>query len=77
MELPTEGTADKPELQSPEETAGILGRTFFWWINPILGDGNRKILVAEDLPNVDRALTSETLREKILLAWSDRGAVSI
>lgn len=61
------------EDSSPEEKAGILGRTFFWWIIPILRNGNRNILVAEDLPSTDAKLASNVLRRRILLAWDQRG----
>lgn len=63
----------KPYQQcAPEETTGILGRTFFWWINPILRDGNRSILVAEELPSIDEKLSSGALRKGIIQAWSKR-----
>lgn len=52
---------------------GILGRTFFWWINPILREGYQSVLVAEDLPPADEKLSSENLRKKILVSWDDRG----
>jgi ATP-binding cassette, subfamily C (CFTR/MRP), member 1 len=58
---------------SPEELAGVLSRTFFWWINPILAQGRRDILTEDTLPPVDRRLSSKTLRHKALLAWDQRG----
>ncbi|KAF5563755.1 ABC transporter [Fusarium phyllophilum] len=58
--------------QAPEELAGILGRIFFWWINPILALGNRKILSGDDLPPIDHLLTSEKLRRNGLKAWDQR-----
>jgi ATP-binding cassette subfamily C (CFTR/MRP) protein 1 len=62
---------------STEETVGILGRTFFWWINPILREGNRSILVAEDLPCVDEKLSSGDLRKGIIQAWNNRSLTSL
>lgn len=62
---------------APEETIGILGRTFFWWINPILRDGNRSILVADDLPSLDKKLSSSGLRNGIIHAWRERSIISI
>ncbi|KAI1009685.1 hypothetical protein LB504_003025 [Fusarium proliferatum] len=58
--------------QSPEQLAGILSRTFFWWINPILALGNQIILSGEDLPPIDHLLTSEKLRHDGLKAWDQR-----
>ncbi|KAF5626828.1 drug facilitator PEP5 [Fusarium tjaetaba] len=54
--------------QSPEELAGILSRTFFWWIIPILALGNQIILSVDDLPPIDQLLTSEKLRRDGLKA---------
>ncbi|KAF5718710.1 multidrug resistance-associated 1 [Fusarium mundagurra] len=58
--------------QAPEELAGILSRTFFWWINPILALGNKKILSGDDIPPIDHLLTSEKLRRDGLKAWDQR-----
>ncbi|RBA21188.1 hypothetical protein FPRO05_07502 [Fusarium proliferatum] len=59
-------------FQSPEQLAGILSRTCFWWINPILALGNQIILSGEDLPPIDHLLTSEKLRHDGLKAWDQR-----
>lgn len=61
---------------SPEEKEGVLGRTLFWWINPILGEGYRSVLIAEDLPPIDEKLSSGNLRERFLSVWSKRGLAS-
>lgn len=58
---------------SPEELAGILSRTFFWWINPILAQGRRDILAEDSLPPLDLKISSGKLRHKALLAWDQRG----
>lgn len=58
--------------QSPEQLAGILSRTFFWWINHILALGNQIILSCEDLPPIDHLLSSEKLRHDGLKAWDQR-----
>jgi ATP-binding cassette, subfamily C (CFTR/MRP), member 1 len=57
---------------SPEETAGILERVSFWWINLILRKGLKSVLTADDLPSVDAELSSKALRGIILQAWSQR-----
>lgn len=64
---------DPSRQYSPEELAGVLSRTFFWWINPILAQGSREILTEDTLPPVDHRLSSKTLRHKALLAWDQRG----
>ncbi|KAH8684429.1 putative ABC transporter [Tricladium varicosporioides] len=60
------------EPQSPEELNGILGRVFFTWVNSILLQGYRRILVDQDLPPLSWDLKPEVTREKILQAWKQR-----
>ncbi|WKT45217.1 AAA ATPase domain [Fusarium oxysporum f. sp. vasinfectum] len=60
------------DSQAPEQLAGILSRTFFWWINPILGLGNRIMLSGDDLPLIDDQLSSKQLRHCGLKAWDKR-----
>lgn len=68
----------KPYQQcSPEETVGVLGRTFFWWINPILLEGNRGIFITEDIPRTDEELSSRALREGMVHAWNQRGLAAL
>ncbi|GAB1312725.1 hypothetical protein MFIFM68171_02935 [Madurella fahalii] len=57
---------------SPEESAGLLARVFFWWINPILAKGNRNILTGECLPPLDQKLSSKLRRQRALQAWAQR-----
>ncbi|RKK91484.1 hypothetical protein BFJ71_g10850 [Fusarium oxysporum] len=60
------------DSQAPEQLAGILSRTFFWWINPILVLGNRIMLSGDDLPLIDEQLSSKQLRHRGLKAWDKR-----
>jgi len=58
----------------PEECAGILSRTFFWWITGLLSKGYRENLSGRDgLPAIDPVLSSGTLREKAITSWSQQG----
>ena len=57
---------------SPEEFAGVFSRSFFWWLNPILLLGNRKILEITDLYPLNHSLHSRELRERILESWEKR-----
>jgi hypothetical protein len=60
--------------QWPEEQlAGVLSRTFFWWINSILAKGSRDILTGVSLPSIDHKLSSKLLRHRALKAWDQRG----
>ncbi len=62
---------------TPEERAGILERTFFLWINPILRRGYRLNLTNNDLPPAGEELSSEGLRRKILRTWDQRGLLDL
>ena len=57
----------------PEEATSFLGRVFFSWVNPVLAEGYRNILVGHQLPPTDEKLSSGSLRRKILRAWDQRG----
>ncbi|KAE8345516.1 hypothetical protein BDV24DRAFT_178254 [Aspergillus arachidicola] len=56
----------------PEHLAGTFGKTFFTWINPILTKGYTDILTPQDIPGLERNLSSERLRRDILRAWDQR-----
>ncbi|KAI1405376.1 putative ABC transporter [Hypoxylon fuscum] len=57
---------------SPEETRGVLSRTFFAWINPILLKGYRNILTNEDLPTLGRDIKPDITRQRMIRAWDKR-----
>lgn len=60
--------------KSPEETEGVLSRTFFTWINPILLKGYRNILRNEDMPALDRDSKPGLMRSNLIRAWDKRGS---
>ena len=60
------------DTRSPEQLAGILSRTFFWWINSILARGYAGILGKDSLPLLDSNLGSRILRRRALQAWDQR-----
>lgn len=55
---------------SPEATSGIFNRSFFWWINPLLTRGFRKLISVEDLFTTDVSLKSEVLLGEIEGSWN-------
>lgn len=55
---------------SPEATSGIFNRSFFWWINPILTTGFRKLITLDDLFTTDISLKSEVLIGEIEASWA-------
>ncbi|KAI1461835.1 ABC transporter [Annulohypoxylon moriforme] len=60
------------EDMSSEEKSSVLGRTFFWWIHPILYQGYHNILLGYDLPSIDTKLLSKPTRIAALHAWEKR-----
>ncbi|KAK1704894.1 P-loop containing nucleoside triphosphate hydrolase protein [Colletotrichum acutatum] len=56
---------------SREETAGIFGKSFATWVNPLLRLGWKKNLVAEDLDPLDEALDGEAVLERLSSAWTN------
>ncbi|ATZ47318.1 hypothetical protein BCIN_02g06110 [Botrytis cinerea B05.10] len=59
-------------LQSPEESHGVLGRVLYTWINPILFQGYTNILVDQDLPPLSQDMKPEFIRKSMLQTWSLR-----
>ena len=57
---------------SPEELAGVFSRGTFWWLNPILFLGNRKILDITDLYPLNHSFHSKRLQVRMLDAWEKR-----
>ncbi|TVY57487.1 ABC transporter FUM19 [Lachnellula cervina] len=58
--------------QSPEELSGVLSRALFTWINPILLQGYRNILIDQDLPTLSQDMKPEVTKKAILNIWSLR-----
>ena len=48
-----------------------------WWMNTILARGYRNTLVNDELPEIDHALSSVVLRERILGVWSQSGELGL
>ena len=64
---------DKYKELPPEEATSFLGRVFFWWVNPVLAEGYKNVLLGHQLPSTDQKLSSGLLRRNILRAWDQRG----
>ena len=58
---------------SPEENHGILNRTVFAWVNPVLAQGYTRILAEQDMPVLSRDMTPRRYRELMIHWWSQRG----
>ena len=55
---------------SPEATSGVINRGVFWWLNPLIAKGFRKILSLEDLYSTDPELLSEPLLKRLQRSWN-------
>ncbi|TVY83108.1 ABC transporter FUM19 [Lachnellula suecica] len=53
----------------PEAISGLFSRSFFWWLNPILTTGFRKLLTLDDLFRPDNNLLSKKLQETAKTNW--------
>ena len=54
---------------SPEATSGVVDRSVFWWLNPLIVSGFKKVLTLDDLNTTDPKLSSEHLKERIEISW--------
>ncbi|KAI5920739.1 putative ABC transporter [Camillea tinctor] len=68
---PARNSIDKS--RSPEETNGVLARTFFTWINPILLEGYKSVLRDENLPALAKDSKPGVTRSRLIRAWEQRG----
>jgi ATP-binding cassette subfamily C (CFTR/MRP) protein 1 len=56
----------------PEATAGIVSRSFLWWLNALFSKGSKSILKFEELYGLDPELEAETVGRKMQRAWEKR-----
>ncbi|KAF4340908.1 multidrug resistance-associated 1 [Fusarium beomiforme] len=54
---------------SPESTSGILGRSVFWWINPLMKLGFSNFLTENDLYAIEKSLLAKSLFAQAQKAW--------
>ncbi|KAH8696125.1 ABC multidrug transporter [Talaromyces proteolyticus] len=55
---------------SPEALGGLISRSLFWWLNPILYHGYKNILEIEQLPPLDVKLSAVRLQADLVNFWS-------
>jgi len=58
-----------PEATAPEYRQGVLGRTFFTWLNPLFFEGYKRDLEMEDLFQIDDDLKGKKLYSRLLKQW--------
>ncbi|CCT72441.1 related to multidrug resistance protein [Fusarium fujikuroi IMI 58289] len=54
---------------SPETTSGILGRSVFWWINPLMKLGFSSLLTERDLYAIENSLLGKRLFAQAEKSW--------
>ncbi|KAF7939946.1 uncharacterized protein EAE98_000073 [Botrytis deweyae] len=64
--------SNSSNLQSPEESYGVLNRVLYTWINPILFQGYTNLLIDQDLPPLSQDMKPEFTRKEMLQTWSRR-----
>lgn len=58
---------------SREGSGGLLSRLSFWWLNPFMLTGFRKVLTVDDLPDIHEKLDSERLANIVQSTWQNCG----
>jgi hypothetical protein len=58
---------------SPEEKSNVLGATFYWWLNPILAQGHKRMLHEADIPTLGKLLQAKGAGHGIRDSWENRG----
>lgn len=67
---------DECQGRSPEETSGIISRSFMWWLNALILQGSRGIVVLKNLYELDADLMTEKLNERVQQSWEMQKARS-
>ena len=55
---------------SVEARSGLFAKSFFLWLNPLLRTGYSRSISINDLPALDKHLTSDYLFTKLQIAWT-------
>ncbi|RYH30831.1 hypothetical protein EON65_04125 [archaeon] len=53
------------------ESASLLSKLFFLWINPVINLGYHKPLEASDIPSIPKEFTAEVAVQKFNVAWQN------
>lgn len=61
---------DRYQDAGPEATSGIYSRAFFWWLNPVMSIGFRRIIRGEDLFVIEEQMSSSVLRNQAQHRWT-------
>lgn len=64
------------KLVPRENSAGVVSRSVFWWLNHFLKTGYRITLGIEDIDIIDSKFDSDDLRRQLESVW-DKSTVSI
>lgn len=62
--------SDRDRTLPLEETIGLFGKRFFWYLNGLFKEGYRKILKPSDLLNVDKDLASKERDTRFQHVWA-------
>ncbi|KAK0643350.1 ABC transporter [Cercophora newfieldiana] len=54
---------------SHEATSGLLSRSLFWWLTPLLSDGWKRVLSVGDLFSISEKLASDRVAEDLQSVW--------
>jgi len=57
-------------LRNPEAASGLYSQGLFWWLNPLLLDGFRRLLKPADMYGLDESLSSAVLSAKFWPIWN-------
>lgn len=69
-ELPKISTVSVPwKDAAPESVSGAMNRSVFWWLNDMLFLGYRRLIIFEDLSNIQKKFDSTILLSLIDRQW--------
>lgn len=64
-------------LRGREEVSNIFSQAIFYWLNPLIMTGYKKVLSLEDLYPLDRKLSAQCLHNKVSSSTSKQSIISV
>jgi len=74
LEPKDQGSYLKPSYQrlSVELTSDIINRSFLWWLDGLILEGSEKLMLFQDLYELDQTLAASPLENQIQSSWDQR-----
>lgn len=60
---------EEDQARSPEDKCGIISKSFFAWMNPVIATGYRRLVTIDELYPLPVDASPELVEEKLWREW--------